>query len=123
MKIIDEKKYLLIKKLIENGASYVETQKLLGIGTGTFRKVKGTNSYEEYKNAHYFASPLYKKTEVNQQENATSVNSGLDDKQIAPAVVTASSYQINRLIELIKEQNELMKLLSNKVAFIVESLS
>ena len=33
-----------------------------------------------------------------------------------------SNYQMNRIIELLKSQNELLALLSNKLAFIVDEL-
>ena len=40
-----------------------------------------------------------------------------------PGGTVSANYQMNRVCELLKEQNETLKLISNKLAFIVDELT
>ena len=127
--------YAAAKIMIKGGASIDEVAKFLKIGAATVSRIKSAETYEEYKQivAACWAKSKEKEKlakeaqkeldrEIKRQEEAAEQGQEKPVKRTGEAFMV-SSYQVNRLIEIMKEQNEILKIMSNKIAFIVDELT
>lgn len=111
-----------IKMLLAGGASHKECAEYMNLSTITVGRIKRAETFEDYKQSVIMAK-LHsgKPVSVPVPESTPEPE---EEKPEKPKTVDAGgTYQMNRLIELMKEQNELLKAISNKMAFIVEQLS
>ena len=114
---ITENIYNAVKLILKGGAKASEAAEAMGISLNSVHRIKKSESYVDYVNFAYMnGSNRYrsKEQEAPKEEKA-------DLKQ--PGGTLSSAYQMNRMCEALKEQTELLKLLSNKVAFIVDELT
>ena len=104
-----------VKLLTNGGASVDEIAEYLSISPATVSRIRSSQNMDEYKNAAIAAYMNYrhktKKPEPPAVEETPKV-SGM-----------SGNYQMNRVIELLKAQNETLTLISNKLAFIVDELT
>lgn len=117
-KPITESMFKAVKTLIAGGASYKECADYMQIGYSTVSRIGSVETFEEYRQviAAINAKIKQKKAEPEQEVKP-------EVKEEAKPVNGTSIYQTNRLIQLMNEQNELLKSISNKIAFIVEQLA
>jgi hypothetical protein len=100
-----------IKTLLKGGATQGEAASYMGISGNTVNRIAKAETFEEYTNIAY----------------ANGCGKGVpkgglltDDKQSGGTI--SANYQINRIYELLKTQNETLTIISNKLAFIVDEL-
>ena len=110
-----------IKTLRAHGMTSEAVSKALGVSKATIYRVgtsKSLDAYRELTRQHGTPAQATP-TPVTNPATAPAVTN-----PATPAPVTRpSDYQINRLYELTKEQNELLKSISAKLAYIVEQLA
>lgn len=114
-----------VKLLFENGATYQEAADFMKLSIATVNTIKASDSYEEYKHmaivrsAKWSAKQKKAKQEIKQEETPETVLT--DDRQKGGTI--SANYQVSRIYELLKQQNETLTLISNKLAFIVDELT
>ena len=139
-------KFRCVKILLESGATYEEVTNMTNVSPANIARIRGADTFEEYKQIQRARAAAYTAKKHREKEEAEKLLQAEINKQEAvqrqeeeerqkeeerkrtAATCQASGaagnfYQMNRLIELMKEQNEILKSLSNKVAFIVEELT
>lgn len=111
-----------VKQLEKAGSSQKEIAEYLKISVATVRRIEQSDDFAEYRNkvnAYYFEKKAAEKKAEKAEEN--------DNPKVEPYKMSGgtfqSGYMMNRIMDLLKEQNEALKLISNKLAFIVEQLS
>ena len=114
---VDAKKFRGAKILFNSGATIMEVAEYFDISTTTAQRIKTATDFEDYTHAVQMAALYAKKNDGQGKEKK--------EEPPKPAIATPvqGSYQMNRLIEIIKEQNEILKIMSNKIAFIVDELT
>lgn len=119
---ITENIYNAVKLILRGGAKTKEAAEAMGISVNSVHRIDKANSYDEYVNMAYMnGSARYREQEKKEKEERQEKPHGEPLK--LPGGQLSSGYQINRIYELLKEQNEILKLLSNKVAFVVDELT
>ena len=131
---IDENMFWTVKTLTKGGATIPEIADFLKISTSTVSRIRASESLQEYKNQ--LAAIALEIKAKNAQKAAMKAAA----KEIVTATVSAPekapekpekpekqdrtqyNYVNNRVLEELKAQNELLKLISNKLCFIVEQL-
>lgn len=119
------------KLLLKAGERYDGVAEYLEISKWTVGVIAHSETFEEYKNtlAAIYAKQRNKREEKKTEEISTpeEKQEKKDEKIIGdyklPGGTMSANYQFNRLVELVKKQNELLELISNKMAFIVDELS
>ena len=109
--------YEVVKIMLMGGASVKECADFMKTSPHTVYDIKNTDCFDDYKQKMATYSLKRKKPEKPETPEAVVT----DDKK--PGGTMSANYQINRIYELLKAQNELLTLISNKLAYIVESLS
>ena len=104
MKHIDGEQYSVIKNMIAAGSAIGDIAKVVGFSTATVYSIKNSVNYVEYK--------------AKIRPNRTNKKGKLEGTQNKLTGAEASFH----MLQLLKEQNRLLELLSNKVAYIVEAL-
>ena len=115
---IDIKAFKAVKTMLSGGATIEETSEFLDVSPATISRIRQSETYEEYR--QIIAAMWVKQKAQEQQESKPTA-----EPAPAPVPVPMSLNQgslNNRIYELLKEQNEMLKLISNKMAFIVEQL-
>ena len=108
-------KYEAIICMLRGGATDDSVMKSQGISENTLQRVKKSNgSYDEYKKLH---SAHLKK--VKQRENETCCQEPQIIEHRSTVKIEATHYMMQEM----QETNKLLKLISNKLAFIVEELT
>ena len=115
-----------IKILIESGEPQDEIGRLFGVSKTVVFYIGKSETLEEYKNNIYVTSSSYrnKMRAMNAKANAEK-KPVAEMKETAPVMnptmvtVQATHY----MMEELKQMNEHLKMISNKVAFIVEELT
>lgn len=105
---MNDKLFRLVKLMLNSGASVAETAEYFQLAKGTVQRVKASENMDEY---HAILAAMHAKAPKQPEKPAPAQPEAL-----------GTHYMNNRVYELLKEQNELLKLLSNKLAFIVEAL-
>ena len=105
-----------IKTLLNGGGSVKEAAECLNVSVNTVYRVKSCGSYEEY------LSVMAEKSLSAAKKSNTAVEAEKQPKQ-ADATVVDKVYGANRICELLTHQNELLKGIMNKIAFIVDELT
>jgi len=140
-KNIDKKMFDCIKILLEGKASYTEIQEFTNVGRTTVSRIAHSESWEDYQQqmaamrAAWHCRVAEKKAEKQAAADRAREEKEKAAKAVAEAVkaVPAASlipqpkadpvYGANRICELLTHQNELLKAISNKLAFIVDELT
>lgn len=113
-----------VKTLLAGGASHQECADYMKLSIMTVGRINRAETYEDYKHTIIMASLHSGKPVSVPVPEPEQTPEPKEEKPEKPKTVDVSgTYQMNRLIELMKEQNELLKTISNKMAFIVEQLS
>lgn len=119
---ITENIYNAVKLILRGGAKMTEAAEAMGISVNSVHRINKANSYNEYVNMAYMnGSARYREQEKKEKEEQQETPQAETLK--LPGGQLSSGYQLNRIYEALKEQNELLKLLSNKVAYIVDELT
>ena len=98
-----------IKFMLRGGATVNDILASYPVSMDTIRRIRKVNTFDEY------LENQRKKAQHNEPEKVEPL------KQQGGTL--SAGYQINRIYEALKEQNEILRLLSNKVAFIVDELT
>lgn len=108
-----------VKIMTAGGAKLDEMARCLNVSVATISRIKASETLDDYLNKQkdYQKKLRYKQTEDKSQDPEIQ-NDSKDQKQYD----MVSNYQIGRMIELLKAQNELLTHISNKLAFVVEQL-
>lgn len=99
---VTEQMFTAVKRLTQGGATIQECGSILGISHATVSRIRASKTFEDF-------------TQIHKKEPAP-------EKHMADKNPAASNYQIYQITQLLKEQNETLKLISSKVAFIVDEL-
>lgn len=119
---ITENIYNAVKLILRGGAKAKVAAETMGISVNSVHRINKSESYDEYVNMAYMnGSARYREQEKKEKEESKQTPQAETLK--LPGGQLSSGYQLNRIYEALKEQNELLKLLSNKVAFIVDELT
>lgn len=128
-KRITENIYNAVKMILKGGATAQETAKSMGISTNSVYRINKSGTYAEYVNLAYMnGSARYREATKQETKQETEQKAEQKAEAIAEPVkqqggTLSAGYQFNRIYEVLKEQNEILRLLSNKVAFIVDELT
>lgn len=124
-KRITENIYNAVKMILKGGATAQETAKAMGISTNSVYRINKCGTYEEYVNlAHMNGSARYREGTKQETEQKTEQKAEAIAEPVKQQGGTLSAgYQLNRIYDALKEQNEILRSLSNKVAFIVDELT
>ena len=106
--------FTIAKAMLKGNETQENVAKLLCISTETVRRIRNANAYEDYQ---AYVQSVHAKPAEKKESSAEKVV-----EKTAPTS-HVSSYQINRLIEQQNETIELLKVISNKLVFIVEQLA
>lgn len=115
---INEKIFRAVKQLTEGGATIQECADYFMVSHATVSRIRSAQTYEEYRHMVQIACLENKKRNTQKKEEKPEIK---DEKQ--PGGTLSANYQMNRLYEQMKAQTELLKLISEKMAFIVEQLA
>ena len=117
---ITEKKFRAAKILIQSGASNKEVADYLEIGLSTVGRIKAAEDYEDFcqarKAAAYKAKVEAQKQKQQPEEQEQPVKQIVEHQQ--SVTIIANQY----MAEQLKKQTELLTMISNKLAFIVDEL-
>lgn len=127
---VDKRMFDCIKMLLENGASYEECAKYMKVGLSTVGRIKAAETFEEYKQQMNVAALKYRQSKKakQEQEKASSTPAKEEKPQEPqPQVVEyrqSVTIQATHYVEMeLKKHTELLTLISNKLAYIVEELA
>lgn len=125
-KKITKETYTAVKFMLKGGASVNETAFNLGISTNSVNRIRNSETFEEYvENARLGGSARYRENIKKQIEKTTADKTEQtpveDLKQ--PGGTLSGNYQINRIFEQLKQTNDTLKLISDKLAYIVQQLT
>lgn len=136
---VTENKFRAVKILLESGETYSKISETMGISQCVIGLIRSSDSLEEYRHKVYLKTPAYRKRieeqERKEKEKAVSVPAKTiaDNVAAAPAELPAPQVVEHRqtitvqashfMLEEQKRTNELLTLISNKLAFIVDELT
>lgn len=138
---VTEKKFKAIKILLESGETQGNIAESMGVSACTVGFIKKAESFEDYKHLVYVTSPAYrrkKKAELKAkeeqarkeaEESAKQEESPKEEQKAEPQVQVVEHRQTvtiqatHYMMEEMKKTNELLTLISNKLAFIVDELT
>ena len=109
--------YNTVKLMLNGGATEEDVSKFKRFSSETLRRIKKTKDYSDYVEL----LKVYNRKQNERANKTEQVSFLTDDKQKGGTL--SANYQINRIVEELKRQNDILTLLSNKVAFIVEELT
>ena len=115
---ITPESFATVKFLLKNRSNdqkIIDIAKLMGCSDVTIWRISKAEKYEDYKKA--MTNEKANKPEKESEEKPQKT------PQIAKPIFQTTTYQTNRIIELLTNQNELLRGISNKLAFIVEELT
>ena len=138
--LVDQSKFNCVKTLLAGGASNSEAAEYMKLSPATISRIKAAADWQEYRNMlAAMALETKKRAEKKKlQKQAEAEKAKLEEKQVETPVQepvrpidipvkkgfdAASSYQVNRMIEEMKRQNDILTCISNKIAFIVDELT
>ena len=121
-KKITKEIYTAVKFMLKGKARTSEIAASLGISIHSVSRIRNSETFEEYvENARIGGSARYRADAKNQPEEAETAKPVEDLK--LPGGTLSGNYQINRIFEQQKQTNELLKQISDKLAFIVQQLT
>ena len=109
---------------------------MFGIPLATLRKVSPCDTYKDYEDyltemarkarEKYYSNKAKSEkvvTKPEKKEPVSMITSFSDQTKSGGNQMILTSYQVNRLLKELEQQNEYLKLISAKLAFVVEQLS
>lgn len=122
MKIkVDEKKFNCVKILLESNTPWKEIMDYMEISSTTLGRIRQASTFEEYKQIQIASAISYKQKNKPKEEKKEE-----QPKEVVQVVEHRQSVQIQAthyMQEQMKEMNEHLKLISAKLAYIVEELT
>lgn len=132
-KTMDDKTFNCVKIMLMAKAPYAEIEKYLGVSKATIGRISGCESFEEYRQMMTAAAIAYKQKkeqekaqEKLQEQPEEKPEEQPEAKPEQPEKVVRYNVTIQAthyMEEQQKRTNELLTLISNKLAFIVEELT
>lgn len=126
---ITEKIYRACKIMLKGGATLKEVAEYMDISINTAGRINRAETFEEYKNIAYSEGYLFKKKKAAEEAAAKQVQAQATQAPAEPpkqvveykqsVTIQATHYMETEL----KKQTELLTMISNKLAFIVEELA
>ncbi|MBO6093412.1 MAG: hypothetical protein J6P40_07310 [Oscillospiraceae bacterium] len=130
--------YDCVKFMADGKGTIEEIARYFGISKSTVSRIKSSQTYREYQET--VSADMYMKRKKEKEEAAAKAKAEEEAKAKAllaaqqqekpiltdmqmPGGALSANYQMNRMYEAVKAQNELLKLISNKLAFIVDDLT
>ena len=116
---VDEKKFNCVKILLESNTPWKEIMDYMEISNTTLGRIRQASTFEEYKQIQIAAAISYKQKEKKEEPKE-------QPKEVVQVVEHRQSVQIQAthyMQEQMREMNEYLKLISAKLAFIVEELT
>ena len=139
---ITERKFQCIKILLESGSTYKEVSEYMECSQATVGRIKFAASYQEYldtmaaeqraskakrRAALAAAEKAAKALETAKNVNSVPAETAKEENKPEPQVVehrqTVQIQATHYMMQEMQKTNELLKLISNKLAFIVEELT
>lgn len=134
-KKLTQKEFIAVKVLLESGAGNAECSKYFKLSPATISRIKASENWDDYCQI-LAAIALAQKERRNKTRNEVvakekAICEQRTEQEVKPEPakangsyhVMSSNYQVNRMIEELKIQNEHLKAISAKLAFIVEALA
>ena len=121
---VTEDKYNAVKILLKSGETQKKVGKYMGLAENTVGLIKRSENFEDYRNRMLATSVKFRGKD-NQQEQKTVPE---PEKKEQPAQVVEYRQNVtiqatHYMMEEMRIANETLKLISNKLAFIVEELT
>ena len=111
-----------VKIMTAGGAKIDEMAKCLKISRATISRIKASETLEEYQTIQKDYQKKVRDAHKDDNPDKPDETEAKDDSKDQKQYDMVSNYQIGRMIELLKAQNELLTHISNKLAFVVEQL-
>lgn len=118
-----ESKYTALKILLNGGATVKEAAQYMQVSTAVVYGVKNTENFAEYCQIGAEREARKKQAAVIRIKEQEKAKEAAKEPERQPGTAMTSTYQLNRMYEALKLQNDLLKLISEKLAFIVEQLA
>ena len=124
---MDDKLFWAVKTMLNAKALRKEIAEYFGISVCTVDRVQASESFDEYKQILAAMAAKNRERKAGKTPSAPApepepVKAPEGGKMVEIGRQNAA-YINNRLFELLKEQNDLLKLISNKLVYIVEQLT
>lgn len=122
-KTMTENLFRAIKIMQKGGATAAEIEEYFNVSPATCSRVRKAETFEEYKNM--CAAMALKQRELAKKKNDPEPQTPPEPpkpEQPKEPIGISTPYMNNRIFQLLKEQNDMLKLISNKLAFIVDEL-
>ena len=116
---VTEKLFNAVKTLLNGGATYAEIKDYLGVGHSTVTRINHSETYDDYRQ-QMAAIAIEARGRYKAKEPEKPVEKPVEEKPVKSA---QDWYISNRTLQALEEQNKLLKLISDKLAFIVEQLA
>jgi hypothetical protein len=138
---VDERLFKMVKLMCKSGAPYAEIAEYFQISPTTVKRINNSESIVEYRNimAAWAISQRERREKIRNAKQAPVQEPVPEPVQIQVAVpvpeepvipdlkmpggTMSAAYQFNRMIEMMKKQNEILTLMSNKLTYLVEQLT
>lgn len=117
---VTPKTFDCVKTLLAGGASNAECAEYMQLSVITVGRIKKAETFEEYNQLVTLARLHAQKPVVVPEVKEEPMP---EPEKKPQKVECRDYYQMNRLFDLLKEQNELLKQISAKMGFIVEQLA
>ena len=118
---VTPERFRAVKQMIAGGAIHREVAEVMDLSVHTVGMISRAASLEEYRETVNGSKYVRRFRTASTPPFATSPPPAPIPSP-APSPL-AGQYQMNRIMEALKEQNEHLKLISNKLAFIVDELT
>lgn len=128
-KPMDDKTFNCVKIMLRAKAPYAEIEKYLGVSKATIGRISGCESFEEYRQMMTAAAIAYKQKKEQEKPKEQPEEKPEEQPEAKPeqpekvvrynVTIQATHY----MEEQQKRTNELLTLISAKLAFIVEELT
>lgn len=127
---VTESKFKAIKILIESGATYAEIKEMMDVGNNVVSCIKYSENYEEYKHKMYvmYSGSAHRNKQKEQAKAVAAKVGAVPASQLAQPNVTESKQTIimqvsNYMLDEQRKTNELLTLISSKLAYIIDQLT
>ena len=115
-----------VKLLFENGANNTEVARFMKLAPRTVSLIREAETYEEYKAIQYERDQKYKQASAMKAKEAAKKAENEPKHEPVTQIVehrqTVTVQATHYMMEEMKKTNEMLTLISNKLAFIVDEL-
>lgn len=123
---VDERLWWAVKTLLKGGSTNKDAAEYFMLSVNTVSRIGCAETYEEYKQIIAAAHAAYKPKKLRLPENPEEKSKPVEQPTTQPQVVEHRQIvQVQASHYMLTEQqktNELLQLISNKLAFIVDEL-